>query len=87
MISALLLSSLIKKKIHVNCCSKEWTDSLERTQYYSLRAEHVELKTGSVQALRGLLSIPTVLIYLMIRTFAYVSKVRSRVKYTIGRRF
>ena len=50
MISALLLSSLIKKKIHVYCCSKEWTGLLERTQYYSLRVEHVELKTGVVQA-------------------------------------
>ena len=32
---------------------------LERAQYYSLRVEHVEQKTGLVPAKRGLLSTPT----------------------------
>ena len=49
-ISAPLLSPVNKIKIYVYCCSKDWTDSLDRTQYYSLRVEHVELKTGVVQA-------------------------------------
>ena len=50
MISAPLLSPVNKIKIYVYCCSKERTDSLETTQYYGLRVEHVEHKTGLVQA-------------------------------------
>ena len=41
-----VMSPVNKIKIHVYCCSREWTHSLDRTQYYSLCFEHVELKTG-----------------------------------------
>ena len=50
MISAPLLSPVNKIKIYVYCCSKERTDSLKRANYYSLRVEHVERKTGLVPA-------------------------------------